>query len=148
MVPIRSLRSATLVATLVFAACSGGGTAGPVGAGAAASPAPAPAIPDVSGEWSGFVSVEGQGIDGTLVLEQDGESLDAVFQAPSFGLAAEGTGTVSADGRVAIELTYNLQCPGQARMAGDLSADGMAMDGQLEAGDCTGSMLGSFRFTR
>jgi hypothetical protein len=138
------LRLASLTALVVLAACSTGtGSGSPESA-----PAPAPAPPDISGQWSGFVSVEGQGIDGTLVVEQEGGALEVVFQAPSFGLVAEGAGDVSPDGTVSISLLYDLQCPGEARMLGDVSGDGLSIDGQLDAGDCTGSMSGNFRFTR
>lgn len=136
---------ASLLFVVLAAACSSGGSAGPMGG---PSPEPEPAIPDISGQWSGFVSVEGQGIDGTLVVEQDGSVIEAVFQAPSFGLSAEGTGSITPEGEVELSLLYNLQCPGEARMDGDLSEDGLSIDGQIEAGDCTGSMMGSFRFTR
>lgn len=133
-----------LSAAVAGCASSGSGAATP---GVEAAPAAAD-MPDVGGSWRGYVSVEGQALDGVLQLTQTGEALEAVFQAPSFGLRANGTGSISADGAVEVVLSYNLQCAGEAVMTGRLSEDGAAMTGDLDAGDCTGSMVGSFRFTR
>ncbi len=113
----------------------------------AAEPEPV-ALPDVSGAWTGYLSVEGQGLDGTLQIEQDGGELSVVFEAPDFGLRAEGAGSVSAEGEVAVTLEYDLQCPGTAELAGLRSDDGLVLDGSLSASDCTGSSAGSFSFRR
>ena len=125
------------------------------GNGSAGAPRPTPEpvevvveIPDVDGLWTGFLSVEGQGLNGTLDLEQDGEDLRAVFDAPDFGLVAEGRGTIDAEGAITLRLTYNLQCPGTAELTGRRSSDGTVFDGALTAADCTGSSEGSFTFRR
>jgi hypothetical protein len=146
LVPFHRLRLVALVALVGLAsACAGSGASnGPLGG---ESPAPVE-YPEVSGTWSGFVSVEGQGIDGSLVIRQDGPSLDVTLAAPAFGLDAEGAGSLAPDGAVTVELAYDLQCPGRAVLRGRVSADGLALDGELEASDCTGSTSGRFRFTR
>lgn len=130
------------VALLVIGGCSGASAP-------AAAPQPEPvAFPDVSGSWRGFVSVEGQGIDGTLTLTQTDGDLEAVFRAPAFGLRATGTGFVTREGEVEVVLDYNLQCPGEAVMQGRFSSPDNRIEGDLDASDCTGAMLGSFRFSR
>lgn len=140
---LRIARATALMLGLALAAgCSGGASS------ATPAPPPAPELPDLAGSWRGSVNVEGQGIDGSLTLRQDGSQLEAVFLAPAFGLRATGDGTVSAEGAVTITLSYNLQCPGEAIMAGQASTELDRLEGNIDAGDCTGSMRGSFRFTR
>jgi hypothetical protein len=134
--PLR--RAAAVLVVFLLAACAGGPSA----------EAPAPTYPDVSGVWLGGVDVEGQTIDGTLELTQDGSDLEAVFTSPGVGLTAEGSGTISADGEVRIVLGYNLQCPGTAEMLGDRSADGQTLSGLVQASDCTGQIEGAFDFRR
>lgn len=129
--PARSF--ATLAAAVLVAACAS---------------TPEPSFPDVAGEWSGGVDVEGQSVPGTLVVTQEQGALTVTFGAPAFGLTAEGAGTISPEGEIVINLTYNMQCPGQARMTGDLTSEGAVMSGTLEAGDCTGSITGLFQFRR
>jgi hypothetical protein len=142
-------RGLGVLALLVSAGFSGCASSGSVSSTPSVETAPAATdLPDVGGSWRGYVSVEGQALDGVLQLTQTGDALEAVFQAPSFGLRANGTGSISADGSVEVVLSYNLQCAGEAVMTGELSDDGLAMSGDLDAGDCTGSMVGSFRFTR
>jgi hypothetical protein len=126
--------AALLVVALVAGAC-------------ATTPAP-PSVPDVSGAWTGGVTVEGQAISGTLTLTQNGTELRAVFSAPSFGLTAEGGGTIDADGAFQVQLGYNMQCPGTAALSGRRSSDGAMLSGTVQASDCTGQMLGAFDFTR
>lgn len=108
----------------------------------------APAVAQVGGSWVGSVTVEGQAIDGTLELTQDGAALQAQFSAPAFGLSAAGAGRVLAEGKVEIRLDYNMQCPGAADMDGTLSSDGKLLSGVLRATDCTGQMVGAFDFRR
>jgi hypothetical protein len=133
-------------AALAMSACASQGPSGNQGTEA---PAPAaPELPDVQGLWQGSVTVEGQTIDGTLDLTQDGADLGAAFSAPAFGLEAEGGGTVDAEGNVQIILDYNLECPGSAHLNGVLRADGTILSGTVEATDCTGQMLGAFDFQR
>lgn len=133
-------RAAIFGMILITAACAGS---------AAPESTPEPvAFPDVSGSWRGFVSVEGQGIDGTLTLTQTAGDLEAVFRAPAFGLRATGTGFVTREGAVEVVLDYNLQCPGEAVMQGQFAPSENQIEGDLDASDCTGAMLGSFRFSR
>lgn len=150
MVSIRRSGSRALALALLLAAPACTRVGQPVAEPApdvAVEPAPPPP-PDVSGAWSGYLSVEGQGLDGTLQVEQDGSVLSVVFEAPGFGLRAEGAGQVSANGEVAVTLEYDLQCPGTAQLAGLRSDDGLVLDGSLTASDCTGSSAGSFSFRR
>lgn len=107
-----------------------------------------PSYPSVAGEYTGGVSVEGQGIDGTFEIVQDGPQLQAVFDAPSFGLMAEGEGTLAEDGSARIFLDYDLQCPGRAEMVGNFTADGTRFSGTIAAADCTGEIGGTFSFSR
>lgn len=146
----RSFVPSALAAVLAVAACTRVG-----GPGAASAPEPtvppgaaASAPPDVSGPWSGYLSVEGQGLEGTLQVDQSGSTLDVTFDAPTFGLRAAGEGEIDSRGRVRVTLAYDLQCPGSADLEGRLSDDGMALDGSLSAEDCTGSSGGSFSFRR
>lgn len=104
--------------------------------------------PDVSGSWEGSVVVDAQRIPGTLTVEQEGRVLDLGFVAPEFELNAQGTGEISEEGELWMDLSYNLQCPGNARLEGRISEDANRMSGTLEAVDCTGTVTGTFSFTR
>lgn len=107
-----------------------------------------PSYPEVAGTYTGGVSVEGQGIDGTLDVTQDGPDLSLVFDAPAFGLVAEGSGTVAEDGTARAFLDYDLQCPGRAEMVGSFSEDGATFSGNITAVDCSGQVGGTFSFRR
>lgn len=131
--PNRIARSLTLLALCALPACAS---------------TPEPSYPDVSGRWTGAVDVEGESIPGTLTVTQDMASLAVTFGAPAFGLTAEGSGTVTPGGEVTVALTYDLQCPGTANMAGDLTSEGAVLSGTLEATDCTGTIRGLFSFRR
>lgn len=107
-----------------------------------------PSFPLVAGNYTGGVTVEGQGIDGTLRVTQEGPELGLVFDAPSFGLSAEGTGTLQEDGSARVFLDYDLQCPGRAEMVGTFTEDGTRFSGSITAVDCTGEIGGTFSFQR
>lgn len=107
-----------------------------------------PSFPAVEGTYAGGVSVEGQGIDGTLDVMQDGPELSVIFEAPAFGLVADGAGTLEEDGTARVFLDYDLQCPGRAEMAGSFSEDGTTFSGSITAADCSGQMGGTFSFSR
>lgn len=140
----------TALLLLGSAACTPVATGGSDGAPRPASESTAPAVeaPVVEGRWTGFISVEGQGVNGILDLDQEATDLLAVFQAPDFGLLAEGRGLIAADGGIVLRLAYDLQCPGIAEMIGERSPDGAVLQGTLTASDCTGSSEGSFTFRR
>lgn len=104
--------------------------------------------PDVEGRYEGAMVVEGQSIPGSLQLLQDRGSLSAVFDSPSLGLQANGTGQVSPEGDARIEVAYNLQCPGLAELSGDFGEDGDTFRGKVTASDCTGDLAGVFDFSR
>jgi len=123
-----------MIAVLVVAGCA------TVGSG--------PSFPEVAGTYTGGVSVEGQGIDGTLEVLQAGAELQVVFDAPSFGLSAEGSGTLNPDGTARVFLDYDLQCPGRAEFVGRFAADGTGFSGNVMAADCTGEIGGTFSFRR
>ena len=123
----------SLLVLPVFAACASG--------------PPAPAYPSVAGEYTGGISVEGQGINGVLTIDQMEGELSIFFDAPSFGLAAEGDGLVAEDGSARARLSYDLQCPGQAEMVGQFTPEGV-FNGTITATDCTGQIGGTFSFRR
>ena len=105
-------------------------------------------LPAIGGQYEGEVTVQGQGIPGSLALEQSGADLTATFAAPSFGLMAKGEGSVQSDGTISLELSYDLQCPGAAELSGSVSPDGRRLEGTIDASDCTGDVTGTFRFER
>ncbi len=107
-----------------------------------------PAYPSVAGAYNGGVSVEGQAIDGTLEIVQEGPDLTVVFDAPSFGLTAEGDGSVGVDGEARVFLDYDLQCPGRAELVGEFTDEGTRFAGRMVAVDCTGEINGTFSFRR
>jgi hypothetical protein len=111
----------------------------------AATP-PAPGL-TVAGSWAGRWEIEGQRIEGTLVLRQEGTDLRATFASPSLGGDAVGSGSLE-DRRVQLELKYNVACPGTAQLSGDLVGEGTQLDGALVATDCTGRATGTFSFAR
>ena len=103
---------------------------------------------DVGGAWEGNVNVQGQAIPGTLNLVQEGHLLDATFRAPAFDLDASGAGEVDDEGAFWFELAYDMECPGTARLEGTVAEERDRLSGTLEATDCTGTVRGTFRFTR
>jgi hypothetical protein len=115
-------------------------------------PAPAPPpdqpVASVAGAWAGFWEIEGQRIQGTLTLRQDRGDLQATFASSALGSGAAGTGRVAADGSIALDLRYNIECPGTAQLDGDLMDRGGRLDGTLVATDCTGKANGTFSFSR
>ena len=102
----------------------------------------------VAGSWAGIWEIEGQRIEGTLVVRQDGNDLRATFVSPALGGDAVGTGSVEDDGRVRLELKYNVSCAGTAQLTGELLEQGTRLGGTLAASDCTGRASGTFAFSR
>jgi hypothetical protein len=98
--------------------------------------------------WVGGIEADGQPIDGTLRITQTGWDLEVEFASPSIGIRAGGTGTVTDEGEVAMELSYNIECPGTAVLSGTITEGGTRLSGGLSAADCTGNTGGSFSFTR
>jgi hypothetical protein len=109
-------------------------------------PAAAPAV-TLAGSWAGVWEIEGQRIEGTLVLRQEGTDLRATFASRALGGDAVGSGSLE-DRRVQLELKYNIACPGTARLSGDVLGEADRLDGALVATDCTGRATGSFSFAR
>lgn len=146
----RAIQSSAMLALVALGGCTlvGSSPAGEAPAPEAGEPVPARELPMVDGRWTGFISVEGQGVNGTLDLTQEGPTLQGTFDAPDFGMVAEGGGTIDLEGRVELRLSYNLQCAGSAELVGRRSSDGAVIDGTLTASDCTGSSEGSFTFRR
>lgn len=103
---------------------------------------------DLTGTWEGRVEAGGTPIEGALSIEQTGSTLVASFASPALGLLAEGDGFLEEDGDVVLEMEYDLECPGRATLDGRVSEDGDTLRGTVDASDCTGSMTGSFTFTR
>ena len=139
-------RSAPLLALLLATPLAGCGAIRFEEDTPAAARAPAP--PSVAGAWTGAWVVEGQRVEGTLTLRQEGRALTATFSSAALGKAALGPGTVEPDGRVRLELEYDLACPGKARLAGVLGGQGTELGGTLTATDCTGEAAGTFAFSR
>jgi hypothetical protein len=126
------------LSTLVLAGC------GAIGFGSERPVAPLPAL---AGAWAGSWVVEGQRIDGTLTLRQDGSDLSATFTSRGLGGDATGSGKVDAQGQVHLQLKYRTTCGGSAQLTGALDGGGR-LGGSLSASDCTGKAAGTFSFTR
>lgn len=120
----------------------------PLLAGCSAIRFGAPPAPDMQGTWTGGLEIQGQRIDGSLAIEQDGSRLAAVFTSPEAGLVAEGRGEVAPGGEAWIDLAYDLECPGTARIEGRLEDERSLFSGAVEARDCTGVARGTFTFRR
>ncbi len=134
---------------LLAAACTPVGSGqGPGTAPPTPDVAPERTVPNLNGAWTGFLSVEGENLDGTLQIQQTGSVLSMVLEAPGFELRASGTGRVGPEGGITADLQYETTCPGVARLRGSLEADGLAMSGPLTVEDCTGSASGTFLFNR
>lgn len=141
-------------ASLLAAACTTVGSGQGSEQGSGTAPATGPGVepertvPNLGGAWTGFLSVEGENLDGTLRIEQTGSILSMVLEAPGFELRATGTGRVELDGAIRADLQYETTCPGVARLRGSLEGDGLALSGPLTVEDCTGSASGTFLFNR
>lgn len=107
-----------------------------------------PGLPNVAGDYRGAVMIQGQGVDGTLSIDQAGSALGVTFDAPGFDLMATGQGMLRPDGTARIVLSYDLQCPGEAIMVGAFTDDGTRFEGEIRAEDCTGEIPGTFSFGR
>src|SRR5688572_22963192 len=81
-----------------------------------------PAV-SAAGSWAGAWVVEGQRIQGSLELAQSGADLTARFSSSALG-EATGSGKVGDDGQVSLELSYRTQCPGRARLTGQIMEEG------------------------
>ena len=144
----RSARPGAFLATLLTCACT---TVAPSGGlpGVEDRPSePAVEYADISGAWSGFLSIDDQALDATLLIDQTASVLSLRLDASEFGLTAEGEGRLDPDGTIVADLTYETQCGGVARLEGLLAADGLALEGNLGAEDCTGRIEGAFSFRR
>ena len=106
-----------------------------------------PGIPDMAGTYQGTITVDGQTIPGTLVIEQDERALQLELRLAQLGVTARGEGQVTDEGFTG-EMAYNLTCPGTATMDGTRQDEGALLTGALQARDCTMNAAGSFRFSR
>jgi len=131
-------RFAALVLLAAVAGCA------TVGGGADAGPT----FPELSGEWSGSVTIGGQQIPSTLEITQEGADLQLLTRVPDLGLITRGEGSVLPDGRMRGSFSYNLECPGDADLVGSLTSDGTVLSGTLLASDCTGDLEGTFTYRR
>lgn len=100
----------------------------------------------LEGAWSGALEVEGQQIVGTLTLIQRGRELRARFSSTGLIRQATGGGRIEDDGRVRLELEYNVQCSGAMVLSGEILEHDTRIRGRLTATDCTGSAEGAFVF--
>jgi hypothetical protein len=103
--------------------------------------------PALAGAWTGSWTVEGQRLDGTLSLRQNGTGLNATFTSKGLGGDAIGTGKVDGQGRLSLELKYRTTCAGTAKLTGALNQGGQ-LGGAVAATDCTGKASGTFSFRR
>jgi len=100
----------------------------------------------MAGEFRGVLWVEGEAVEAFLELGQSGSGVTGTLRSQA-GLSGEGTGTAS--GRsLRMVFPYRIECPGTFEMEGDLTADGLRIQGRFQAVDCTGSARGSFEFRR
>ena len=109
---------------------------------------PAARAVSLAGSWAGVWEIEGQRIEGTLVVRQAASDLEATFASPALGGDATGDGSLEDDGRVELDLKYNLACPGTAKLTGNVQQEGTRLGGSLTATDCTGKANGTFSFAR
>ena len=135
-------RAAPKIAAALFALALAG--CGAIRFGSETPVTPPPAL---AGGWIGSWTVEGQRIDGTLSLRQNGAALSATFSSKGLGGDAVGTGKVDAQGRVSLELKYRTSCQGTAKLSGALDSGGQ-LGGAIAATDCTGKASGTFSFRR
>lgn len=106
-----------------------------------------PGIPDMAGTYQGTITVEGQAVPGTLVIEQEARALQLELRLPQLAVTARGEGQITDDGFTG-EMAYNLNCPGTATMEGTRQDEGALLTGSLRAQDCMMNSAGSFRFSR
>lgn len=104
--------------------------------------------PDMQGTWTGGFEIQSQRVEGSLAIEQDGARLEAAFTSPAAGIVAEGRGEVTPGGEAWIVFSYDLECPGTARVEGRLDDERSLFSGAMEARDCTGVASGTFTFRR
>ncbi len=108
---------------------------------------PAPAVIQLSGSYSGNITVDGNVLPARMTVAQDGANLLLEFQVAEIGVATRGEGVAHAD-RFTGRVPYEILCPGTAEFEGRLEEDGRVLAGTLRATDCDGTMNGTFRFTR
>ncbi len=119
------------------------------GCASTSSPVPLPpsSVLSVSGVFQGSLEIEGDRVDSTLQVRQNGLALTSWLTASDFGMTADGSGTLS--GRsVELTMTYGGNCPGTARLVGRIAPQTMSYTGRIVASDCTGDVEGSFSFQR
>lgn len=105
-----------------------------------------PETPDISGEYTGTISLQGQQFYGDLEVQQEEDgALELSFQFPELGLTATGTGQATPAGFTA-EIPYTITCPGTANLEGVQSSMDRTLTGSLVAEDCESSLTGTFRF--
>lgn len=132
-------------AALLLAAC----------AGKAPIREPAPGDPgyafNVSGTYTGMISVEGQTIPATMVLETGREGVvTGEVRVAEMGITAPVEGTLSGD-----QFTLNIGyfnpgsgCNGAARSTATVEQGGGAFSGGMSISECGQSMSGALRFRR
>lgn len=138
---IRSLTSFALLASI--SACS------VVGSGSAGGGDVGPSYPQVAGPWMGSLQIGGNGFNSMIDVRQMGPDLRLTIEIPALDLVTTGMGTVMPDGTFRASFMYELECPGEAQLIGEVTqADGTILSGRLLAGDCTGDLRGTFRYGR
>jgi len=123
---------------MTLAACAGGGTHLPV----MAEPEPL-RLPDM---YSGAIEIEGDPFPSTLLIYQAGATLTSRMTASAMGMTADGSGTVDGSD-VVLTMAYGEGCVGTARLVGQVAERTLLYTGRIIASDCTGDVVGSFRFT-
>jgi hypothetical protein len=101
---------------------------------------------DLAGSYSGWMTVEGNDLQVTLTLTQQGDTLGVRMAVPDLGSVTQGSGMIDGEGFM-LQVPYDLGCPGQATFRGQQDAETRALRGSIQAADCNGTMSGSFRLS-
>ena len=136
-------RTLPLLAVALLGACQ---TLAP----AARAPSGSPDAPEspaaVSGDYRGYLWVEGDPLVASLALSGPASRLAARLHSEG-GVSGTGSGRVSG-GSVSLVIPYGTSCPGNLELVGTVSADGIRFLGEFMARDCTGASTGRFEFRR
>lgn len=116
---------------------------------------PAPGDPgyayNVSGTYAGMVSVEGQTIPATMVLETGPEgTVTGELRVAEMGITAPVEGTISGD-QFSLHIGYfnpGSGCNGAARSTATVEHGGGAFSGGMSLSECGQTMSGALRFRR
>jgi len=112
---------------------------------ALAPPTTAPRIA-IGGDYRGYLWVEGEPFQGSLLLTGGGSTVEARLDSEA-GVSGSGAGRLSGS-TLLVEIPYRTSCPGELVLDGSVTEDGGRFVGNFTARDCTGSSSGRFDFRR